>query len=356
MPERGKPAVKRVAVVFLLVLVAVSTFFLLAGGPGRWFGDESGEKKLLVLNGNVDIRQVDLAIDVRERIESVFVEEGDLVEKGQLLAQAEVAPFEAEVRRAEAALRAQQARLEKLLAGSRPQEVEAARADVAAAEARLRDAESTYERTRRLFERESVPSQELDNAAAARDEARARLKAAKERLSLAVEGPRKEDIEAARALLAQREAEVELARHNLFDAHLYAPATGIIRNRILEPGDMAAPEKPVLTLAVTEPLWLRVYLSEPDLGRVRTGMKAWITTDAFPDKRYEGWVGYISPAAEFTPKTVETSDLRTQLVYEARIFLRNPEGELRLGMPATAHVPLDQPPVPAPRGAREAAK
>ncbi|HHH35906.1 MAG TPA: HlyD family efflux transporter periplasmic adaptor subunit, partial [Gammaproteobacteria bacterium] len=128
------------------------------------------------------------------------------------------------------------------------------------------------------------------------------------------------------------------------DAFLKAPAAGVIRNRILQPGDMASPQSPVLTLALTTPVWVRAYLPESDLGRVAPGMRAWILTDSYPEKRYKGWVGYISPTAEFTPKNVETPELRTRLVYQVRVFACNPEGELRLGMPATVVIPLDQPP------------
>ncbi len=117
----------------------------------------------------------------------------------------------------------------------------------------------------------------------------------------------------------------------------------MIQDRLLEPGDMASPQKPVFTLALDDPVWVRAYVSETDLGRIRPGMKAEITTDSFSDKRYEGWIGFISPTAEFTPKTVETPEVRTKLVYQVRVFARNPQGELRLGMPAVVMIPLDPP-------------
>ena len=121
-----------------------------------------------------------------------------------------------------------------------------------------------------------------------------------------------------------------------------APDNGIVEDRILEPGDMASPQKPVLTLALDDPLWVRVYVAETDLPRIRPGMKASVTTDGYPGQKYEGWVGFISPTAEFTPKSVETSEVRTKLVYQMRVFVRNPKGELRLGMPAVVTLPLDQ--------------
>src|SRR5208283_82216 len=122
----------------------------------------------------------------------------------------------------------------------------------------------------------------------------------------------------------------------------YAPTNGVIRNRLLETGDMASPQRPVFTLALDDPVWVRAYVPETDLGKIRTGMKAEVTTDSFPGKRYPAWVGFVSPTAEFTPKSVETPEVRTKLVYEVRAFAPNPQGELRLGMPAVVTVLLDQ--------------
>ena len=145
--------------------------------------------------------------------------------------------------------------------------------------------------------------------------------------------------------LAARRAELALARERLDDATLLAPAPGIVRDRILEPGDSLTTRTPVLTLALNDPaLGANLHLPESDLGRIRLGMAAEVHTDSYPDKTYHGWVGFLSPTAEFTPKNVETSDLRTRLVYQARIFVCNPQNELRLGMPATVTLALDQPP------------
>ena len=128
---------------------------------------------------------------------------------------------------------------------------------------------------------------------------------------------------------------------------LTAPLDATVRSRLIEPGEMASPQKPAFSLAITDPKWVRAYVTETDLGKVRPGMKAAITVDAFAGRRFPGWVGFISPVAEFTPKTVQTTDLRTSLVYEIRVFVTDPNDELRLGMPATVHLPLA-----APSGAR----
>ncbi|HXL16648.1 MAG TPA: HlyD family efflux transporter periplasmic adaptor subunit, partial [Streptosporangiaceae bacterium] len=125
-------------------------------------------------------------------------------------------------------------------------------------------------------------------------------------------------------------------------AQLVAPMDAVVRTRLLEPGEMASPQKPVFSLAITDPKWVRAYVSEPDLGKVHPGMAAFVAVDSFPDQRFEGWVGFISPVAEFTPKAVQTEELRTSLVYEVRVFVKDPSDALRLGMPATVYLRLDQ--------------
>jgi HlyD family secretion protein len=170
------------------------------------------------------------------------------------------------------------------------------------------------------------------------------LKESRQALELAVIGPRKEDIAAAEAQLRSYQASLDLARQRLTDTRLYAPAEGIIRDRILEPGDMTFPQTPVYTLALTRPMWVRAYVPEPSLGKIVPGMRADITTDSYPGKVYRGWIGFVSPTAEFTPKNVETPDLRTRLVYEVRAYICDPQDELRLGMPATVTISLDQTP------------
>lgn len=296
--------------------------------------------------GNVDIRQVQLAFYGSERIASILVREGDHVRKGQLLASLDKTRLEAEVANREALVAQQREVLRRLEAGNRPEEIRKAHADLEAAAADLRNAELTAERVFRLVAQGAATPQDSDDARAALDVARARRAAAQEADALMVLGPRAEDIAAARAQLQADQAELALASKDLADADLAAPADGVIQDRILEPGDLASPQKPVFTLALDDPLWIRAYVAETDLPRIRPGMKAWVTTDGFPGKRYEGWVGYISPTAEFTPKSVETEEVRTKLVYQVRVFVRNPQGELRLGMPAVATVPLDQPAQP----------
>lgn len=306
----------------------------------------------LVLYGNIDIREADLAFNVAGRIESMRVEEGDTVEAGQLLALLEPDLYEAEVDAADARLAAQRATLDRLLAGSRPEEISQARETVRALEAQLELARATLKRTQQLTTEEFAPYQKLDEDRARTRSLEAELKAAHEALSLAIQGPRSEDIAEARAQLQARQAELALALRRLAYTKLTAKEPGIVRTRIAEPGTVVTANAPVYTLALRDPVWVRSYAPEPALGRIRPGMKARVFTDSAPDRPYAGWVGFISPVAEFTPKAVETPELRTGLVYRLRIYVEDPDNSLRQGMPVTVRLQSDNTPQEADQAAR----
>jgi len=325
------------------VIVLLAVLGALTGGYWYWQAHRKVDKENdLVLFGNVDVRQVELAFNSSERIAQILVEEGDHIKKDQLLAKLEIKRFEIAVDRAKAFLDSQGQVIARLEAGSRPEELRKAEADVKAAEANSRDLEHRLQRVVKLVPTKAATQQDLDDARAAAQSAKARTQALQATLDLAIAGPRKEDIAEAKAMFKRYEAELALAKHDLSDAHLYSPSDGIVQERILEMGDMASPQKTVYTIALTDPIWVRAYVTEPDLGKLFEGMKAIVLTDSFPGKQYEGWVGFISPTAEFTPKPVETTELRTKLVYQVRVFVNNPQNELRLGMPATVKIQLQQ--------------
>lgn len=293
----------------------------------------------LTLYGNVDIRQVDLAFNAEGKITEMLAEEGDRVTPDQLLARLDKGLHQHAVAAAEARVRRGEARLQELENGTRPAEIDRARAALRQAEARVEETRASLERRRRLLASDNVSEQAFDEAKRAYEEATAMRAQQQAELTLALEGPRPETIEAARAELAFNRATLRLARERLDNTELFAPAAGTILTRIREPGATVAPTTPVLTLAVRDPVRVRTYVDEPNLGRVVPGMPARITTDSFPDKVYEGRVGFVSPSAEFTPKSVETPELRTDLVYRLRIVVDNPDEGLRQGMPVTVRLP-----------------
>ncbi len=334
------------------IVLLVAVVALLAAGGAWWWRQQRAQppSDALVLHGNVDIRQVELAFNASGRIEQMLAHEGDRVTPGQLLAVLDMRRLERAEQLAEAQVAAQRQVVARFRAGSRPEEISKAKADVEAARVDARNAAHTYERLKALAAQRFIAEQQADDARAAAEAASARLKSVEEALRLVVLGPRQEDTAAAEATLAANEAALAIARRDLAEASLYAPAAGVIENRVLEPGDMASPQKTVFTLALGEPLWVRAYVPGPDLGKIRVGSRAAVRTDSYPGKRYRAWVGFISPTAEFTPKSVETQEVRTQLVYQVRVFVCAPQGELRLGMPATVDIPLGEPAPAAGRG------
>jgi len=186
-----------------------------------------------------------------------------------------------------------------------------------------------------------VSQQDLDAAQARQKVAQAQLENARKAQQLVVTGPRKEDIAQAEAQLDVAVAALAVLKHQLQEAQLKAPIDAVVRTRLMEPGDMASPQRPVFTLAITDPKWVRAYVTEADLGRIRPGMAATLSTDSHPGEPLQGKVGYISSVAEFTPKTVQTEELRSSLVYEIRVLADDPDDRLRLGMPVTVRLALD---------------
>ena len=324
-------------------IIPLGLLALAAVGIAWWLTHRQAARHEIVLYGNLDLREVDLAFNDSQRIVKVLVQEGDRVRKGQVLALLDTSRLTPQLQQAQAQADSQAAVVQRLRNGSRPQEVAQARANLALAQADARQARDNYMRIDRVFQSSSgraVSRQDLDNAKAQWDVAQARVAVNHKALELTVIGPRKEDIAQAQAMLDADRANVALLEQELADATLKAPLDAVVRSRIAEPGDMASPQKAAFTLAITDPKWVRAYVSEKDLGLVRSGMAATVQVDSFPNRRFEGWVGFISPVAEFTPKTVQTSDLRSSLVYQIRVFVKDPEDDLRLGMPATVYLPL----------------
>jgi HlyD family secretion protein len=320
---------KKLLGILLIIALVVGVVFI-------W-----GEKQkpaaedFLTLFGNVEIRKVDLGFRVAGRISALPFQEGERVQSGQIVARLESTPYQEELDLALAQQEQVTARLAKFEAGNRPQEITQAGALVRERQSTVKNLDLEYQRLNSLLESGAVSRQQIDDVNARLAEARARLATAKAGLTLTRNGFRSEDVDAARADLHAAQARTASARTRLDDTQCRAPDSGTILTRVKEPGAIVGAGQIVLTLSLDSPIWIRTYIEEPNLGRLYPGMGAQIFTDSRPQQPFIGHVGYISPEAEFTPKTVQTEELRTRLVYQVRIIADNSDQRLRQGMPVT---------------------
>jgi HlyD family secretion protein len=301
----------------------------------------------LALSGNIEAHESLVGFKVPGRIVELPVEEGQQVAQDALLARLDDADYKQRVRIDEAAVGVRESNLALTLAGTRHQEVRAAQQTMIDAEADLEQKKLDNERAQQLFAKDEVTAQERDQAATALMRAEAIFKAAQQRYNEAVEGSRKEDITIARANLNEANASLGLSQVNLSYTVLRAPSAGVVTVRQAELGEVVAPGSPVVTLADLDHIWLRAYVAETDLGRIHWGQDAIITTDTYPGKQYHGRISFISPDAEFTPKSVQTTKERVTLVYRIKIDIDNFNHELKPGMPADARVELTASKAPA---------
>jgi len=320
-----------------VLLVALVLIVLLAGfGSYLWRQRGANDPSAAFsLSGNVDVHQVELAFRVSGRISAVKVQEGDKVSAGQVLALLDPVPFQTDVNSARADLAQAQAQLDKTRRGFRIEEVEQARANVAQRAADLENAQVTLRRQQQLVASGLVTHQQIDDAQARVHMSEAALAASRGQLTLELHGSRIEDIEAQEATVASAQARLEKAQTALADATLLAPSNGIISVRAREPGAIVQAGQTVYTLTLNDPVWIRAYVSQPRLGRIKPGMAVKLTSDSMPGKHYDGTVGFISPEAEFTPKTVQTEQVRDDLVYRIRVIASDPDNVFRQGMPVT---------------------
>jgi HlyD family secretion protein len=374
---------KLLAILALLALPSVVVIVWLDGRSG------SGDKPIRV-SGNIEVTDAELSFKIPGRVEARLVDEGQTVTKGQTVAlldrreltqevirsKAEVESARAalarlkagsrpeEIAEAEAAANQAQARLEELQAGSRPQEIAAAEAAYQSAHADAKRLADDLDRYSGLYKKQLVSTQRYEAARTASQMADARERQAREHLDLVKEGPRKEDIaqardsytqaqqrytlvkigprrediEQARARLDQARQSMALAETRLGYGTLVSPMSGVVLSKSIEPGEYVSAGTPIVTVADLENVWLRAYVNETDLGRVKLGQRVRVTTDTYPGKAYEGQVSFISSQAEFTPKSVQTEKVRVKLVYRIKIDIRNPNMELKPGMPADAEI------------------
>jgi HlyD family secretion protein len=322
-----------------LAIIFGVVFVLGLGAAFLWIQRTNKNTDLLRLYGNVDIREVQLAFRQPGRVAQMAFDEGDAVSAGTRLAALDAQPYQEALAAAQAQVQVAQAELAKLRRGLRPQEITQAREALKQAQVVAIDAERNYQRQSSLLASGSTTQRAADAARTARDQAAAGVEAAKAALSQAFEGFREEDIAAAEARLAVAQAAQAQATISLADTELIAPSDGTVIARVREPGSMVASQSTVYSLSLDKPVYVRAYIGEPDLGRIAPGTAVRVKSDS-AEKIYRGQIGFISPRAEFTPKTVETTDLRTDLVYRLRIVIDEADHDaaLRQGMPVTIEV------------------
>ena len=325
---------KRLRLAILLILLAGLVF--LGGRWVGWWGASTDEE--LKLYGNVEIREVQLGFRVGGRINRLFVDEGDHVAPGQVLAELDTRPLDDRLAATAARLDAASAAAQRDANGSRPQEISQARAAVTAAQARLVEARRQFERRQALVGKGFISKADVQTAEAAVMAAEAGLAAARSALSLAEEGVRSEDRAVSLASRQGAAADRRSVQTDISDAKIVAAEQGQVLTRAREVGAIVQPGQTVLTVALTQPVRVRAYVAEPDLPKIRPGMAVTVTTDG-SSKRWAARIGFIAPVAEFTPKTVQTEQLRADLVYRVRLIVDDQQGELRQGQPVTVTVP-----------------
>ena len=330
-PVKNMPRPDRPVRLAFVVGLAAATLLLAGCSPGN--STRAGD---LVLSGNLEVTDAQLGFKVPGRVVERLISEGDRVKAGQLVARLDDTEQQEQLALRRAELAGAEASLAALVAGSRPQEIAAVEATLRSAEADRDRARLDFTRQTELRGKDAIADRELEASQAQLKVAEARTAEAAERLKLVREGPRAEDIAQGRARVDQGHAAVALAGTQLDNTRLVSPLTGVVLSHNIEPGEFVSAGTPIVTVADIAHVWVRAYINQTNLGRLRLGQKVEVRTDTFPDKTYEGTVGFIASEAEFTPKTVQTTKERVKLVFRVKIDLANPDDELKPGMPADA--------------------
>jgi HlyD family secretion protein len=387
-------------------LIAIIAVVVLAVAGGILWSQRNGRDAAsrIRLSGNMELTQVDISFKVAGKLIERPVNEGDTVKQGQLIAridqvqtrrqnqaqQASVqsaqmqlsqsatsvawqqATNKADIELRKAEIRQAQANLDQLLNGSRPEEIQQAQAAVADARTQAEQARLDWERAQTLYKNDDISTAQRDQYQARFNSTAALLRQAEERFAVVKEGPRKEEIAAARAALSRaqaalkvsqanalevrrkqedlagRKAEIERAQaqlgvteSQLDDTSVSSPIDGVVLVKSAEIGEVLAAGTTVVTIGGLDHPWLRGYIKETDLGRVKLGQKVKLTTDSYPGKAYWGHVSFIASEAEFTPKQIQTTEERVKLVYRIKIDVDNSSHELKSNMPVDAEIELE---------------
>lgn len=321
----------------LLILTLLLVLGLAYAYGGRLFGAGNG-KPVVSVTGTIEAIQVDVSARIAGRITERPVNEGDRVVAGQLLVRLDEAELAAEVRRQEAAVRTAQSTLNDLVAGARREEMEDARAALQSATATREWTERDFRRAEGLFRQTLIAAQEVDRARQAYEVAAAQEKSARQKVLLLEAGSRPDQVEAARGQLAQARNALDTARTRLKEMTVLSPLDGVVLRKNLEVGELANPGVPILTLMNPSDIWVRAYVPEEEVARIKVGSPVRVAVDGYPARRFPGRITEIASEAEFTPRNVQTRKERVNLVFRIKIAVDNPEGILKPGMPADADI------------------
>ncbi len=328
---------KKKVIIVAVLIAAVAAAAIYYGT--RHVGRQSG---IIRVSGNIEVTTIELSFKLPGRVRERLVDEGESVRPGQLIARLDPEDLIHEVAGRQAEMEAARAALDELEAGYRKEEIAQAEAVLQRVTADADRLRADFARQRELFRREVISRREFEASQAAYNESRASVREAQQKLALLRSGPRRETIDQARARLRDAVAALDLARTRLGYATLTSPVGGLVLSKNIEPGEEVAPGTPVVTVGILDSVWVRAYIDETDLGKVKVGQKASVTTDSYPGKNYPGYVSFISSEAEFTPKNVQTPKERVKLVYRIKIVIPNPNRELKPGMPADGEIEIKE--------------
>ena len=341
-PVAAAPGAGRTIPTAWMRALLILSLLVLAVAAGLYFQSRPvPDSGVLRVSGNIEITDAEVSFKIAGRVVERSVSEGESVKAGQSVARLDTSELAQEVALRSAEVRAAEASLAELVTGSRPEEIAQSEAVVRRMQADVARARADFKRLKKLYEQDNVSGQDYDAAKSAVEVTTAKLGEAQEQLRLVQKGPRIEKVERARAQLQQAKEALALAETRLGYATLTSPLTGVVLSHNIEPGEFVAPGTPIVTVGDLAHVWLRAYIDETDLGRVKVGQVVKVTADTYPDKVYEGRVSFIASQAEFTPKSVQTKKERVKLVYRTKITVDNPHMELKAGMPADARIVLD---------------
>jgi HlyD family secretion protein len=305
-------------------------------------GTEDQDQDSIQLSGSIEAREVKLAFQVGGQLNSLDIEEGEPVKVNQLIARIDNNDYQFNLQRTQFEAKAAEATLLALRNGTRPQELEVGKAELVKAQAQVRFSEAEVKRIAVLVADKLASDEALEKSQLEFEHALASEDAARHRLALLQEGPRQEDIQHAEAQYNAYLSGIKLAKKKLIDTQLLSPLDGYVTAKLSEAGEVVSPGQAIVKVAELSTPWVRAYLAEPYLSKVKLGQAVDVKVDGLPNKTFSGKLIFISPKAEFTPKTVETQALRVDLVYRIKVQLQNPNGELKIGMPADIFLPLSE--------------